>query len=238
MDDSDIAPGSSVGGARPARARDRGAGTAGNEGTGGGAGTRVGLLSPVWAAVPSMVGLALAAPAAVEAFGTAADVREPGYLVPLLLALALLAGGYSLVRLVQLAITAARWDVTARGGVPSRRLMDVHSMHATWVSGVGGSLLLMGALGSWSALDGGVSGLEPGLPLVVTGAVIGVAGMALSRWISDRWQLHVEYDESLQKEARERRLNDPLGRIRDAERRQADITEASRDSRPESDPSS
>lgn len=226
MDDSDLAAVDPAGSARPAPARGPGKGVGKGPGVGKGAG--MGPLWPVWAAVLSVVGLVLAVPAAVDAFGTAADAREPGYLVPLLLALALLAGGYSLVRLVHLSLAAARWDVPARGGVPARRLMDAHSMHAIWVSGVGASLLLMGVLGMWSALDGGVSGLEPGLPLVVTGTVTGLTGMALGRWTTDRWQQHVEHDERLQKEALERRLNDPLGRIR----------EASRDSRPGSDPSS
>ncbi|MBM7499718.1 hypothetical protein JOD52_000558 [Brachybacterium muris] len=220
MDDSDRIPGDSADGVRPARARGRAKGA--------GTGARVGPLSPVWAAVPSVVGLVLAIPAAVEAFGTAADARGPGYLVPLLFYLALLAGGYSLGRLAQMSLAAARWDVEAQDGVPSRRVMGAHSMHATWVAGVGGSLLLMGALGMWSALDGGISGLEPGFSMIVAGAVTGLLGMALGRWTTDRWQQHVEHDERLQKQARERRLSDPLGRIR----------EASRDSRQDSGPSS
>ncbi|MCT1998441.1 hypothetical protein M3C58_09610 [Brachybacterium muris] len=188
----------------------------------------LGPYSPVWAAVPSVVGLVLALPAAVEAFGTGADTRTPGYLVPLLLALALLAGGYSLARLVQLAVMASRWDVRRQGGVPSRRLMGEHSMHATWAAGVGGSLLLTGALGVWSALDGKVSGLEPGTLLILVGALVVVAALVLSKRAERTWQHHVTHHDQMLKDERERRLADPLGRIR----------EASRDSRPESDPSS
>lgn len=188
----------------------------------------LGPFSPVWAAGPSLAGLVLAVPAAAEAFGTAPEARTPGYLVPLLLALALLAGGYSLLRLMQLAVMASRWDVSRQGGIPSRRVMSEHSMHGTWVTGVGGSLLLMGALGVWSDLDGKLSGLEPGTTLVAVGAAGSIAALALANWIGRAWEGNTQRHERVQKEERERRLADPLVRIR----------EASRDSHPGSDPSS
>lgn len=188
----------------------------------------MGPYSPVWAAVPSVAGLVLAVPAAVQAFGMAADERTPGYLVGLLLALALMAGGFSLARLLQLALMASRWDVQRQKGLPSRRLMGAHSMHATWVSGVAGSLVLMGVLGWWSVLDGRLSGLESGTALFLTGILVLLASVGLNRWTEGSWERHTAEHEQRLKDEREEWLNDPLGRIREASRR----------SHPESDPSS
>lgn len=205
----------------------------------------LGPLSPVWAALVAVIGLVVAIPEAVDVFGTSAEAREPGYMNGLILALGLAGGGFVLLRLVQLAVAAHRWAPSEDGSGPPRGLVGASDTYQVWALGIGASLGMMGVLGLLSVADGEVSGLEPGWPLLLAGAAVALPGWLLGRWAGQRWDHQVEAHVKMLADLREERLADPLARIREAGRRQEElsgtppeVTEASRGSRPESGPSS
>ena len=207
----------------------------------------------LWALAVPVVGAVLSGIAAARAFGPAE--RGEGSLLPLLGALALTAGGWSLLRLLQLLRAAARAGAESSGTVQARA--SSAELHRTWLLGVAGSLGLMGMLGLWSLADGGRSGLEPGWPLLLGGTAVALAAQLLCtrvQALAARWEQRrqrARHGEHL------RRLEDPLARIRQASARERElgsgtgttagenlppqdpgVTGASSDSRPGSGPSS
>lgn len=208
--------------------------------------------SPLWtllAALPSALGAGWAVVAAVEVISERGTAREPGFLVPLVAALGLLAGGWSLVRLLQLRAKAAGSEVEddPAGFGPSQSPVISAQMHRIWLFGVAGSLALVGVLGLWSLADGELSGLEPGWPLMLAGAVLAGVAQLLGLTVEQRVQERSERWEHARRAEHERRMEDPMGRILEAAEREpaaqdepaaGEITSASSDSRPESDPSS
>ena len=208
--------------------------------------------SPLWtllAVLPSALGAGWAIVAAVEVISERGTAREPGFLVPLVAALGLLGGGWSLVRLLQLRAEAAGSEVEddPAGFGPSESPMISAQMHRIWLFGVAGSLALVGVLGIWSLADGDLSGLEPGWPLMLVGAVLAGAAQLLGRAVEQRVQERSERWEQARRAEHERRMEDPMGRILEAAERErvapdepapGEVTSASSDSRPESGPSS
>ncbi|MFC7463364.1 hypothetical protein [Brachybacterium sp. GCM10030252] len=146
--------------------------------------------SLLWPWAVTGVGVALMALEVIRLVQTEPAAGDARPMSGLVLASALALGGFSLTRLLQLMRFAASRRGTANSAAAGRaarglpevpwQLTDAHAMHAVWVIGVGASVALMGVLGLWSALDGRPSGLEPGWPLLVLGAV--VAGLARAAW--------------------------------------------------------
>lgn len=139
--------------------------------------------------LPLLVSLAGCAASGVALVGVVQSPSETWSMVPLVLAASLAIGGFSAARMVQ-------WWMRARAvaaAVPPSRadlphdVEEAHVFQAIWVIGVGASIAFMGLLGLWSSLDGRPSGLEPGWPLLLAGAV--VAGCARWAWLrtSELW---------------------------------------------------
>ncbi|WP_193104848.1 hypothetical protein [Brachybacterium sp. FME24] len=145
-------------------------------------------------------------PCIVAAAGLVLTILEVGRLVQLapadgqarplnglILAAALACGGFSMTRLLQLMVFAGsrRTRHTAGVGAPRRevpwQLTDVHSLHAVWVIGVGASIALMGLLGLWSLLGGLPSGLEPGWPSLLIGALVALLARLAWQRTTARW---------------------------------------------------
>lgn len=111
-------------------------------------------------------------------------------MVGLVLAAALALGGFSATRAAQLLRLATRRAARAEGSVPAPwALTEAHSLHAVWVIGVGASVALMGLLGLWSLADGNPSGLEPGWPLLLVGALMALLTRMAWQRTSRLWAL-------------------------------------------------
>lgn len=145
--------------------------------------------------LPSLVtaaGAALTVLAVVEAVRTVPAAGQARPMTALVLTAALGLGGFSLTRVLQLLLMAEsrRRRGAAGSELPEvrRQLIDAHSLHAIWVIGVGASIALMGVLGVWSLLDGRASGLEPGWPLLLSGAAVALLAHLARQRTAQSWQ--------------------------------------------------
>ena len=109
-------------------------------------------------------------------------------IVPLLLIVSWLAGAYSLTRVLQLAVHALTRPAPPRRREPSFSLTQAHTLHSIWLIGLGASIAFMGLLGLWSWADGRTSGLEPGWPLILIGAVLAALSAGASRLMTRTWR--------------------------------------------------
>lgn len=144
--------------------------------------------SALWAL---LLAVAAAVLALAEVAGVVQSLPERGWqqsMIPLVLSASLLAGAYSLARVLQLAAYALTRPALPRRREPSFALSEAHSLHAIWLIGLGASIAFMGALGVWSSVDGRTSGLEPGWPLILIGAELAALTGVVSRSTTRAWR--------------------------------------------------
>jgi len=147
------------------------------------------LRAPALVAVAGVALTVLAVMELVQAHPAAGEARPMG---PLVLAAALTLGGFSLARQLQLlALATSRSRRRTTGAelpeVPWQ-LTEEHSLHGIWVIGTGASVALMGLLGLWSLWDGRPSGLEPGWPLLLVGALTALLGHLARVRTTEAWE--------------------------------------------------
>ncbi|HEX7350759.1 hypothetical protein [Brachybacterium sp.] len=147
----------------------------------------------LWApALVAVAGVALTVLAVVELVQPPPAAGEARPMGPLALAAALALGGFSLARQLQLlGLATSRSRRRAAGAeLPEApwQLTEEHSLHGIWVIGTGASVALMGLLGLWSLWDGRPSGLEPGWPLLLVGALTALVGHLVRVRTTEAWE--------------------------------------------------